>query len=84
MRRLICFLLRHRFVVHKHITGDHDTQTWRALLRCRRCQGLFVMSEPHQAFLRYDNDPQLRADLLRIYPQLSVHDLDYAAPRLVP
>lgn len=73
--RAWCGLRFHKLKLHKHIKGSHEAMNWRALLVCERCGSRFVMSEQHQAFVRYDDDPDLQRSLLVIYPELTANDL---------
>lgn len=70
-----CKLGNHNIRLHRHIKGDHDKNTWVALIECRNCKKKFIMSEAHQAFLRYDNNLTMKKDILFLYPKLRMIDL---------
>ena len=72
---ILCWIFGHRLFVVKHIKGDHMHQTWVALFGCHRCKKRYIMSEPHEAFLRYDNDVEFAADILTMYGEVSETDL---------
>ncbi len=65
LRRLWCWVRFHKLKIIKHIEGDinHGTR----LIECRRCGRLFVMSDPHQAFFCYSDDPHFAKELMQVY-----------------
>lgn len=79
MKRLLallrCAIFRHDFAVQKHVRGSHPEGNWTVCLRCKRCERRYILSETFQAYFRYDDDPQLRADILRIYPWVRAEEL---------
>lgn len=64
---LICWLLRHDYEAYEF---REDVR----LLKCRRCDKRWVMSDTYQALLRYDNDQIMMRDLKIIYPELEKVD----------
>lgn len=72
---IYCLLSRHNYTVQKHVRGSHPEGSWIVCLRCKRCERRYILSEPHQACFRYDNDPTFRSDILRMYPQVGAEDL---------
>lgn len=70
-----CAFFFHKLKVQKHIKGSHPAGDWVATLCCRRCGARFIMSERHQAFLRYDNDPIFKTDIIRMYPTVRMEEL---------
>ncbi len=73
MKKLLCWALGHKLTIRKHIRGDIEHGV--RLISCPRCNGRFIMSDEHRAFLRYDDDERFIADLLKVYPQLTKADL---------
>jgi hypothetical protein len=66
LRGLRCLFWFHKLKLQRHIKGNHDELTWIAAFTCQRCGCRFIMSDEHQAFLRYDNDGEFKADITRI------------------
>jgi len=60
---LACLLFGHRY-------ETYEFRDYARLVRCTCCDKRWAMSDKHQAFLRYDNDPTFKADLLIVYPEL--------------
>jgi hypothetical protein len=68
----LCWLYEHVMHVDREFKGHSGLVR---LVHCCKCPARFVMSDAHQAFLRYDKDAQFKRDLLVIYPNLHESDL---------
>ena len=68
LKQLYCWWFEHDF-------ERYDVKGYVRLLRCKRCDQRFIMSDNHQAFLRYDNDESFKTDIKRMYPQLENVDI---------
>jgi len=65
---LSCLLFDHRY-------QTYEFRSYARLVRCVCCDKRWVMSDNHRAFLRYDNDPIFKSDLLEMYPELQGMDI---------
>lgn len=78
MLRLLCLIFGHIYTVDLRFSGHNGGDV--KLLSCERCQCRWIMSDDHQAFLRYDNDPTFRDDIRRMYPKVPITALGLEDP----
>ena len=70
-RRLLCEVIGHYRIVDRRFDGPIGGLV--EIVGCGRCPCQWVVTD--QETIRYDNDPEARAGILRTYPNLRQADL---------